>query len=205
MNNKDRIVEVAFLLSLKYGFDNVSTKQIQDASGISTGALYYHFKNKDDILRHILNNYFLNNLVVFKMIINNFEGTPIEKLKYLFYCNIGSCFEENISLKVLGVEVDYREYIMFLTGIYHQHPEFRELFDLYNHRTIEFYKELILDLFEKKELRDDVSLDDMSIFIFTIMNGFINLWRTFPNSSIEKFVDVHTEIILDFLLKKDNC
>ncbi|WP_225370126.1 TetR/AcrR family transcriptional regulator [Methanobrevibacter arboriphilus] len=54
MKNKDKIAQAAFLLSLKYGFDNVSIKQIQEEANVTTGAIYYHFKDKNDILDYIL-------------------------------------------------------------------------------------------------------------------------------------------------------
>ncbi|RBQ22635.1 hypothetical protein ALNOE001_16930 [Candidatus Methanobinarius endosymbioticus] len=52
INNKQKIVDAAFDLSVKYGFDNVSMKQIQEAADIGAGSIYYHFKNKNEILEY---------------------------------------------------------------------------------------------------------------------------------------------------------
>lgn len=47
---KQKISEKAFQLFKQYGYDNVSVRQIASELDITTGALYYHFKNKADIL-----------------------------------------------------------------------------------------------------------------------------------------------------------
>ncbi len=47
---KQRISEKAFQLFKEHGYDNVSVRQIASELDITTGALYYHFKNKADIL-----------------------------------------------------------------------------------------------------------------------------------------------------------
>lgn len=49
-NTKQKISDTAFRLFKKYGYDNVSVRQIASELDITTGALYYHFKNKADIL-----------------------------------------------------------------------------------------------------------------------------------------------------------
>lgn len=49
-NTKERISDKAFQLFKEHGYDNVSVRQIASELDITTGALYYHFKNKADIL-----------------------------------------------------------------------------------------------------------------------------------------------------------
>ena len=51
MRTKDRIVEVAIWLFNEKGTKAVTTNHIAAAVGISPGNLYYHFRNKEDIIR----------------------------------------------------------------------------------------------------------------------------------------------------------
>ncbi|PCJ70372.1 MAG: hypothetical protein COA62_07185 [Rhodobiaceae bacterium] len=51
MNNRDRILEEARRLMNAHGAQAIGTTQIADALGISPGNLYYHFKNKEEIIR----------------------------------------------------------------------------------------------------------------------------------------------------------
>lgn len=45
-----RIIDAAEELFNAYGYDRVSVKDISEKAGVTTGALYHHFKNKDDLM-----------------------------------------------------------------------------------------------------------------------------------------------------------
>lgn len=51
---KDRIIQAAIDLFNEYGTGAVSTNRIASEIGISPGNLYYHYQNKEDIIRAIL-------------------------------------------------------------------------------------------------------------------------------------------------------
>jgi AcrR family transcriptional regulator len=53
METKDRIVAAAIKLFNQKGTKAVSTNHIAAAAGISPGNLYYHFRNKEEIIRAI--------------------------------------------------------------------------------------------------------------------------------------------------------
>ncbi|WP_078552027.1 TetR/AcrR family transcriptional regulator [Bacillus alkalicellulosilyticus] len=52
-NTKDRILDVAIELFNHEGTSSVSTNHIAKELGISTGNLYYHYQNKEEIIRAI--------------------------------------------------------------------------------------------------------------------------------------------------------
>jgi AcrR family transcriptional regulator len=54
MSTRDRIIETAISLFNDGGSKRVSTNHIAQAAGISPGNLYYHFRNKEDIIGAIL-------------------------------------------------------------------------------------------------------------------------------------------------------
>ena len=53
MGAKERVVEAAIRLFNERGTAAVSTNHIADGAGISPGNLYYHFRNKEEIIRAI--------------------------------------------------------------------------------------------------------------------------------------------------------
>jgi len=52
-NNRDTILETARRLFPKYGYNGISIREIAREAGLTTGAIYFHFKNKRDIYRTI--------------------------------------------------------------------------------------------------------------------------------------------------------
>src|SRR5215207_8143314 len=53
MHTRDRIIDTAITLFNEQGTGPVSTNHIAQAMGISPGNLYYHFRNKEAIVRAI--------------------------------------------------------------------------------------------------------------------------------------------------------
>jgi AcrR family transcriptional regulator len=55
---REWILETAIKLFNEYGTQAISTKRIAKEMGISPGNLYYHFKNKEEIIRAIMQDKF---------------------------------------------------------------------------------------------------------------------------------------------------
>jgi AcrR family transcriptional regulator len=52
-NNRDRILETARSLLPRYGYSGISIRAIAARARLTTGAIYFHFKNKRDIYKTI--------------------------------------------------------------------------------------------------------------------------------------------------------
>lgn len=57
LRTKDRIIQASISLFNEMGERQVTTNHIAAHLGISPGNLYYHFRNKEDIIRHIFREY----------------------------------------------------------------------------------------------------------------------------------------------------
>ncbi len=57
MKTKDKIIAISINLFNLHGTKDISTNHIAKEMGISPGNLYYHFRNKNDIIRSIANKF----------------------------------------------------------------------------------------------------------------------------------------------------
>ena len=75
------IMDAALLLFMEKGYANTTTQDIVDKVNISRGLLYYHFKNKEDILYCLVERYSEKLLRDIHVIVNDDDKTAIEKIR----------------------------------------------------------------------------------------------------------------------------
>jgi len=82
--------QCAFDLFVEHGFDNVNLDQIAAAAGVTKGSLYWHYKNKQELILASCQHYYQTwHANIQKMLapISN----PQERLKKTIACSVDSC------------------------------------------------------------------------------------------------------------------
>ena len=78
MDTKDLIVEKTLKLILEKGTIDISISEIRNATGLTTGGIYYHFSDKNEIFEAILQKYMVDYIKIdFDKI--NLEGSSKDK------------------------------------------------------------------------------------------------------------------------------
>ena len=77
MKTKDRIIEASIELFNSQGERNVTTNHIASHLNISPGNLYYHFRNKEEIIRNIFSKYADHMQVSFEPVKPSQDATQI--------------------------------------------------------------------------------------------------------------------------------
>ncbi len=123
-NTKDQILELAMHYIRKYGYDSFSYADISKELGITKASIHYYYKNKEDLLIDIIDEYimFQSNLnerlseidnpkeKIKKFFIYEYEGTrEEEKCPIVMIENILYKMNEQIRnkfIKLVNVEID---------------------------------------------------------------------------------------------------
>jgi len=110
MSTKDKIIKTSIALFNQHGERAITTNHIASHMGISPGNLYYHFKNKEDIIRHIFALYSDHLHTQFSPVDKNADGF-VQLSGYLdalfelmwrfhfFYDNLGDILSRDDELK----------------------------------------------------------------------------------------------------------
>lgn len=149
---RKKIGDAAEELIYKYGFEKVSMKDIAAHVGVTTGAVYHHFKSKEAVLEEI----FHRHAVEFDDLYESYQNTsdPIGDIRRLL--------SELMVERVLNDGFEFTRYRVFSI----KHTEYVSFLD----RCIE---RLVQKAFEKKLFREDLTPEAVSDFIVSIYRGAV--------------------------------
>lgn len=82
------ILDVSLKLFLEKGYDNTTIQDIVDHLEVTKGAVYHHFKSKEDILSAALDDSSAGIMASLKAVRDNAEMTGLQKLQALFDTSI---------------------------------------------------------------------------------------------------------------------
>lgn len=114
------IMDAAMLLFMEKGYANTTTQDIVDKVNISRGLLYYHFKNKDDILYCLVERYSEKLLRDIHVIVNDDDKTAIEKIRAFIDATIISTDNVSAEGTELQKTVDLEENRYMLDKLSHK-------------------------------------------------------------------------------------
>ena len=114
------IMDAAMLLFMEKGYANTTTQDIVDKVNISRGLLYYHFKNKEDILYCLVERYSEKLLSVIHVIVYDDDKTAIEKIRTFIDATIISTDNVSAEGTELQKTVDLEENRYMLDKLSHK-------------------------------------------------------------------------------------
>jgi len=128
MKTRDRIVDTAIRLFNEQGTRNVTTNHIAAAMGISPGNLYYHFRNKEDIIRAIFEQMDAWGMAQYGIIAAQCQPGTLEALERTF-------------AMIQEYNWRYRFFKRELTALLMNDPQLRERFQSTHHAMLELVRQ----------------------------------------------------------------
>lgn len=131
MNTRERIIETALRLFNEAGTGTISTNHIAEGLGISPGNLYYHFRNKEEIIRAILE----------RLIARRQEFFQLPQGRAPQVSDLQALVEQNFHLLW-----DYRFFYREMNGLLQRDPQLKERY-LESRREGLAYFEILFERF----------------------------------------------------------
>lgn len=169
-NTRQQIIETAFLLFLKKGFKAVRLNDIERAARITRGTFYYHFTNKEEVLKEGLNAYYalLNTQ-------RTEEFDRISTLREYVDLTIQKLTEiDNYSARTFSSEIPEILCLSLIVEVIALYPELKKVVLAAKILRLSKLEQLILNAKRAGELRDDIDTSILAKNLLNISVGVIN-------------------------------
>ncbi len=171
ISKKDIILNESFRLFLKKGYAAVSFSDLVEATHVSRGNMFHHFKNKEDIFHHAVDRF------VFQFLTDDAPGllaftssTPLKDFIDNRVENIGRRMKSFfIMTKNTVTPANFMSFILYLKDNY---PDWKEKFQDYENRKNIEWKEVIELAKQKGEITQTVETEKI---ISSIRNVYLGL------------------------------
>lgn len=155
------IIEKATYLFLKNGYENTTVQDIIDhLGGLTKGAVYHHFKSKNDILLAVMTDMYANNHLLedWKRILKDPSLSGGNKIRKMFIAALTDPDEK----KFASMKVDYKKT--------------PELLSDYLNRTVNHLAPTFFEPAVKQGIKDGSIVTDYPEELAQVMVLLINIW-----------------------------
>jgi len=193
-NTKEFIIDEAFKLFLQRSYEAVSISDISQAIGLTKGALYHHFKNKEELFVSVVDKYI--HFTGFEMDIDTINLEHFIQLSVKQTENIfRSLFQHSMTFSPIN-------YISLVADAFRHYPGYAENQGNFINGEIEKTIQILNNAIKNGEIREDIDSALVANNFFAITMGLAgNLVR---NISIEDGIELLKKQTSEFykLLKK---
>jgi AcrR family transcriptional regulator len=188
----NRILNQAMRIFLEKGYHGTSIDDITQAAGVTKGALYWHFKSKEALLKTIIKEFekqFLDGLI---QAVKDVQEDILDKFEKYFRYNAAFSYynrELCVSFTTLAAE---------LVGAHHgTEPEFRRIYKKYQ----KFLSHLILQGKKEKVFKKEIDPDLAALIIIAFHDGILIRWFMNRNEiDGSAYVETFKKIMLNGLM-----
>lgn len=193
-NTKEFIIDEAFKLFLNHSYEAVSISDISKAIGFTKGALYHHFKNKEELFKSVVDKYLFLPEVV----------TDVETVSLIEYIQMTMTQAEKIIRSIFSSSLVFTpiDYMSLFADAFRHYTGYAEMKGQFINNEIEKTKLVLENAIKSGEIRDDLNPSLIATNFFSINMGLAgNLVR---NNSLDDAIALLKQQNFEFykLLKK---
>ncbi len=193
-NTKEFIIDEAYKLFLNHSYEAVSISDISKAIGFTKGALYHHFKNKEELFKSVVDKY-----LHIPEITANTEQVSLNEYIHLSMTQAEKIIRTLFSCSLVYTPINYMS--MFADAFRH-YPGYAESKGVFINNEIEKTRIVLENAIKSGEIREDINASLIATNFFSIHMGFAS--NLVINNSVDDAIGLLKEQTLEFykLLKK---
>lgn len=192
MNTKELIVEKTLKLILEKGTIDISISEIRNATGITTGGIYYYFSDKNEIFEEILQKYMVDYIKIdFEKI--TLEGSSKNRIHDALF-HILDHLIKGVEIESINEKINYSSVILLLTPKGYAHKEVNRIISQIEKDIKMFLAVLVEDGKRQNEIRHDFSTENIVDSLYILYMGIQYYWLIFPNDDINSMFEKNFDI-----------
>ena len=156
---KKKLLEIALSTLVKEGFENVTLENVAAKAGVTRGAIYWHFNNKEDLLDYIIKTKDVESLEIMNEISKS-GAPPMEKIHKLISGNFPR-------LKTQAEMKNYARLKMDFYNYYLKYGDNRNIGKTFTKHLASFIKEAQAE----GKIKKDVKSNESAYTIFCLIGG----------------------------------
>jgi len=178
-DTREYIIDKAFSLFLKDSYVAVSISDISESIGFTKGALYHHFKSKEELFKAVIDKHF----ILYGVEFDNENGTFLE-FSEMCLLNLKKTLH-NIFSQTQGIEII--NYLSFIADSFKHYPGLADRHMAFLQDETNKIKEILVKSIEKNEIRSDIDTSLIAQSYSSIMMGMAS--PILQNQSIEQVIN----------------
>jgi len=163
-DTREYIIDEAFKLFLRQSYEAVSISIISDSIGLTKGALYHHFENKEELFRAVIDKHFKE---IVPVVVNS---DTITLKDYIEVCVkhtekiLRHIFSDNEQFTPLN-------YMSLIADCFRHYTGFTEAKFGYIDNEIKVIKQILDHAIERGEIRNDIDTNIVALQMFSLNIG----------------------------------
>lgn len=180
METKSFVFLEAFKLFSKKPYDQVTYSDLEQATGLSRGAILYHIKNKKNLFATVISEFILKKDSIPELSFENGDS-----LKCFIKRFIDNCRLEKKKLKKNGIDNINLSMLNLSSQAFYYCPVMAERYSEWMRGQLSTWTKIIRIAIDKGEIRDDISVDLIASLFHNVYFGL-----AYSGSAVENGYDL---------------
>ena len=179
-DTREYIIDKAFSLFLKDSYVAVSISDISESIGFTKGALYHHFKSKEELFKAVIDKHF----ILYGVEFDNENGTFLD-FSETCLLNLKKTLH-NVFYQAQNQGIEIINYFSFVADSFKHYPGLADKhMKFLQDETIKI-KEILIKSIEREEIRSDIDTSLIAQSYYSIMIGMAS--PILQNQSVEQVI-----------------